>query len=98
MSLYDALLDARPSPVVALNRAIAVGFRDGYDAGLSELATIDGLDGYALLPAARADFLRRLGRHHEAGHAYGQAIGLSPDGSPERRLLERRRAEVAGPG
>ncbi len=96
MPLYDALLVARPSPVVALNRAIAVGFRDGYDVGLRELAAVDGLEAYALLPAARADFLRRLGRHRQAADAYRQAVGLSPGGSPERRLLERRLAEVGG--
>ena len=51
--LYDALLVAQPSPVIALNRAIAVGFRDGYDAGLAELRRLaEALDGYHLLPAA----------------------------------------------
>ena len=93
---FDALLLARPSPVIALNRAIAVGFRDGYDAGLRELALLDGLDTYPLLPAARGDFLRRLGRHEEARHAYGEALHLSSDGTPERRLLERRLVEVGG--
>jgi RNA polymerase sigma-70 factor (ECF subfamily) len=94
--LFDALLLVRPSPVIALNRAIAVGFRDGYDAGLGELAVLDGLDAYPLLPAARGDFLRRLGRHQEARHAYRDALGLTRDGTPERRLLERRLAEVGG--
>jgi RNA polymerase sigma-70 factor (ECF subfamily) len=94
--LFDALLLVRPSPVTALNRAIAVGFRDGYDAGLGELAVLDGLDAYPLLPAARGDFLRRLGRHQEARHAYRDALGLTRDGTPERRLLERRLAEVGG--
>ena len=59
---YDALLTAQPSPVVALNRAIAIGFRDGPEAGLAELDRVGAapeLDGYYLLPAARADFLRR---------------------------------------
>jgi len=96
VSLFDALLLARPSPVIALNRAIAVGFRDGYDAGLCELALLDGLDGYPLLPAARGDFLRRLGRHQEARHAYGEALSLTRDGTPEHRLLERRLLEVGG--
>jgi RNA polymerase sigma-70 factor (ECF subfamily) len=96
VSLFDDLLLARPSSVIALNRAIAVGFRDGYDAGLSELALLDGLDSYALLPAARGDFLRRLGRRQEARHAYGEALNLSRDGTPERRLLERRLVEVGG--
>ena len=94
--LFDALLLVRPSPVIALNRAIAVGFRDGYDAGLGELAVLDGLDGYPLLPAARGDFLRRLGRHQEAGQAYRDALALTQDGTPERRLLERRLVEVGG--
>jgi RNA polymerase sigma-70 factor (ECF subfamily) len=94
--LFDALLLVRPSPVIALNRAIAVGFRDGYDAGLGELAVLDGLDAYPLLPAARGDFLRRLGRHQEARHAYRDALGLTREGTPERRLLERRLVEVGG--
>ena len=94
--LFDALLLVRPSPVIALNRAIAVGFRDGYDAGLGELAVLDGLDAYPLLPAARGDFLRRLGRHQEARRAYRDALGLTREGTPERRLLERRLIEVGG--
>jgi RNA polymerase sigma-70 factor (ECF subfamily) len=96
VGLFDALLVARPSPVIALNRAIAVGFRDGYDAGLSELASLDGLDSYALLPAARGDFLRRLGRQEEARHAYREALRLTRADTPERRPLERRLAEVGG--
>jgi RNA polymerase sigma-70 factor, ECF subfamily len=87
--LFDALLLVRPSPVIALNRAIAVRFRDVYDAGLGQLAVLDGLDAYPSLPAARGDFLRRLGRHQEAGHAYREAMRLTQDGTPERRLLER---------
>ena len=94
--LFDALLLVRPSPVIALNRAIAVGFRDGYDAGLGELAVLDGLDTYPLLPAARGDFLRRLGRCQEARHAYRVALDLTREGTPERRLLERRLVEVGG--
>jgi RNA polymerase sigma-70 factor (ECF subfamily) len=90
--LYDALLVAQPSPVIALNRAIAIGFRDGYDAGLAELDALDGpaLAGYYLLPAARADFLRRLGRSDEAQRAYGTALRLTPPHQPEWRLLQRR--------
>jgi RNA polymerase sigma-70 factor (ECF subfamily) len=94
VTLFDALLVARPSPVIELNRAIAVGFRDGYAAGLRALDALSGLDGYAFLPAARGDFLRRLGRAREARSAYGEAVALSRDGSPERRLLERRLAEL----
>jgi RNA polymerase sigma-70 factor (ECF subfamily) len=78
--------------VIALNRAIAVGFRDGYDAGLAELDALDGaaLAGYYLLPAARADFLRRLGRSDEAQRAYETALRLTPPHQPEWRLLQRR--------
>ena len=96
VALYDALLAAQPSPVIALNRAIAVGFRDGYEAGLAELDALDAtaLAGYYLLPSARADFLRRLGRTDEAQRAYLAAIHLAPAGQPERRLLQRRLTEL----
>ncbi len=94
--LYDALLLALPSPVVGLNRAVAVGFRDGYESGLAALAALDaaGLAGYYLLPAARADFLRRLGRNDEARRAYQAALHLSRAGEPEWRLLQRRLTEL----
>jgi RNA polymerase sigma-70 factor (ECF subfamily) len=94
--LYDALLAVHPSPVVALNRAIAVGFRDGWDAGLAELDAVDArrLSSYYLLPAARADFLRRLGRHDDAAREYRIAADLAPPGGPEQRLLHRRLAEL----
>jgi RNA polymerase sigma-70 factor (ECF subfamily) len=90
--LYDALLVVHPSPVVALNRAIAVGFRDGWSAGLAELDAIDArrLSSYYLLPAARADFLRRLERTVEAAREYRIAADLAPPGGPEQRLLQRR--------
>jgi RNA polymerase sigma-70 factor, ECF subfamily len=95
VTLYDALLAAQPSPVVALNRAVAVGFRDGWPAGLAALDALDrsALAGYYLLPAARADFLRRLGRAGEARDAYLAALDLAP-APPERRLLQRRLAEL----
>jgi RNA polymerase sigma-70 factor (ECF subfamily) len=82
--------------VVALNRAIAVGFRDGYRHGLAALDALDAkaLAGYYLLPAARADFLRRLGRNDQARRAYLLALELVPAGQPEQRLLQRRLAEV----
>ena len=89
---YDALLTAQPSPVVALNRAIAIGFRDGPEAGLAELdlvAAAPGLDGYYLLPAARADFLRRQGRADDAAAAYDAALALAPT-ERDRRFLRRR--------
>jgi RNA polymerase sigma-70 factor, ECF subfamily len=97
-AFYDQLLDSYTSPVVALNRAIAIGFRDGPEAGLDALSELEGsgrLDGYHLLPAARADFLRRAGRCAEAVDAYRRALDLVR--SPvERRFLERRLHEVLG--
>jgi RNA polymerase sigma-70 factor (ECF subfamily) len=95
--LYDALLAAQPSPVIAMNRAIALGFRDGYPAGLAALDELDSpaLASYYLLPAARADFLRRLGRTKPARQAYLAALSLAPESQPEQRLLRRRLAEVS---
>lgn len=93
---YDALIAAQPSPVIALNRAIAIGFRDGPSAGLGELdlLTADSqLVGYHLLPAARADFLRRLDRIDDAAVAYRQACDLAPTVA-DRRFLLRRLAEL----
>src|SRR3954465_11336116 len=72
---FDALIDLHSSPVIALNRAIAVGFRDGPDAGLALLADLEAdgdLESYPLLPAIRADFLRRANRPKEATAAYRQ--------------------------
>ncbi|HET9422730.1 MAG TPA: RNA polymerase sigma factor [Nocardioides sp.] len=92
--LYDALAEAQPSPVIDLNRAIASGFLNGFEAGLDAMDGLDeALAGYYLLPAARGDFLRRLGRLDEARTAYTAALGLAP-GEAERRLLERRLAEL----
>lgn len=93
---YDALLALRPSPVVALNRAVAVGFRDGAEAGLTALTdavAAGGLDGYALLPAVRADLQRRAGRPSAAAAEYRVAIQRAGTG-PERRLLQRRLDEL----
>ncbi len=96
MGLYDVLLDIDPSPVVELNRAVAVAMRDGPDAGL---ALIDGILGrgelgdYHLAHAARADLCRRLGRAAEARDSYKTALALVRQG-PERRFLERRLAEL----
>lgn len=94
---YDALLALQPSPVVALNRAIAVGFRDGPGAGLRAVAEISGagpLMGYHLLSATRADLLRRVGSVDEAAIQYREAIGLVRTDA-ERRFLERRLREVS---
>jgi RNA polymerase sigma-70 factor (ECF subfamily) len=94
--LYAVLLRLHPSPVVALNRAAAVGMADGPEQGLRLLAELEAggaLGGYHLLPAARADLLRRLGRLAEAAAAYDAALALSPS-DVERRYLERRKSEV----
>jgi RNA polymerase sigma-70 factor (ECF subfamily) len=96
VSGYDALLEVQPSPVAAFNRAVALGFRDGPEAGLDALADVEGaagLAGYHLLPAARADLLRRAGRTGEAAIAYREALRLVRT-APERRFLERRVREV----
>ncbi|CAN5147822.1 sigma-70 family RNA polymerase sigma factor [soil metagenome] len=91
---YDDLAQLDPSPVIAFNRAIAWGIAEGPEVGLHRLDLIaDRLEGYYLLPAARADFLRRLGRRREAAEQYERALGLAPS-EPETRFLERRLAEV----
>jgi RNA polymerase sigma-70 factor (ECF subfamily) len=98
VALYDLLADVAPSPVVALNRAVAVAMRDGPAAGLELLDTLaadERLRGYHLLPAARADLMRRLGRRAEAAAAYREALTLVGN-EPERAYLARRLAEVQG--
>ncbi|OXM69708.1 RNA polymerase subunit sigma-24 [Amycolatopsis vastitatis] len=90
--LYDELRKFVPSAVVELNRAIAVGMADGPEAGLALLDELP-LEGYHLLPATRADFLRRLGRHAEAAHWYAHARDLAGTDA-ERTYLTRRISEV----
>jgi RNA polymerase sigma-70 factor (ECF subfamily) len=93
--LYGRLFAMMPTPVVALNRAVAVAMADGPAAGLALVDALDGsgaLDGYHLLAATRADFLRRLGRHEDARDAYRRALDLVTSES-ERRYLTRRLAE-----
>jgi RNA polymerase sigma-70 factor (ECF subfamily) len=95
--LYDALLQAEPSPVVELNRAVAVAMRDGPETGLALVDAIlarGDLKEYRLAHAARADFCRRLGRSSEARAAYERALALTRQ-EPERRFLERRLAELS---
>ena len=96
VGLYDLLASGDSSPVIALNRAVAVAMRDGPAAGL---ALIDGiLDGgdlkdYRLAHAARAELCRRLGRTADARASFERALSLSRQ-EPERRFLQRRLAEL----
>lgn len=97
VGLYGILGRIQPSPVVELNRAVAVAMAEGPAAGLAlvEALLAEGaLEGYHLAHSARADFLRRLGRREEAQDAYGQALKLVRQ-EPERRFLERRIRELA---
>ncbi len=96
--LYDELNQVAPSPVVVLNRAVAVAMADGPSAGLAIVDEVEGsgaLAGYHLLPATRADLLRRLGRGSEAAGAYREALTLASTDS-ERAYLARRLAELSG--
>ncbi len=96
LRLYDLLVRAQPSPVVSLNRAVAVAMVEGPTSGLASIDALaaDGdLDSYYLLHAARADLLRRLGRNAEAAHSYERALELVTHDS-ERRFLHRRLREV----
>jgi RNA polymerase sigma-70 factor (ECF subfamily) len=98
VGLYDLLLRAAPSPVIELNRAVAVAMRDGPSAGL---AVVDGILGrgdlgdYRFAHAARADLCRRLGRTADARASYERALTLTRQ-EPERRFIERRLAELSG--
>nr|PZN66291.1 MAG: RNA polymerase sigma factor [Sphaerobacter thermophilus] len=95
---YDLLAQFEPSPVVELNRAVAVAMRDGPEAGLALIDAIlerGDLTGYHLAYSARADLCRRLGRTADARAAYEQALALTQQ-EPERRFLERRLRELAG--
>ncbi|HSF66802.1 MAG TPA: RNA polymerase sigma factor [Nitrospiraceae bacterium] len=96
VALYDLLVQAEPSPVVELNRAVAVAMRDGPLAGLElvdEILTRGDLDTYHLAHAARADLCRRLGRTKEARSSYQRALSLTRQ-EPERRFLEKRLSEL----
>jgi RNA polymerase sigma-70 factor (ECF subfamily) len=96
LRLYDLLERAQPSPVVSLNRAVALAMAEGPRLGLAlidELAAASHLENYHLLHAARADLLRRLGSPAEAARSYERALALATNDS-ERRFLERRLREV----
>lgn len=97
-ALYGALAVASPSPVVELNRAVAIAMADGPDVGLALVDRIDAsgeLDGYPYLHAARADLLRRLGRADEAVRAYRRALELTSNDT-EQSFLQRRIHELSG--
>jgi RNA polymerase sigma-70 factor (ECF subfamily) len=99
VTLYDALSELMPSPIVSLNRAVAIGMARGPGPALElidELITSGELDDYHLLHAARADMLRRLGSHDEAAASYEAALKLAVNDG-ERRFLERRLREVTTP-
>jgi RNA polymerase sigma-70 factor (ECF subfamily) len=96
VALYDLLVQAEPSPVIELNRAVAVAMRDGPAAGLALIDAIlqsGNLSDYHLAHAARADLCRRLGRIAEARASYEKALNLAEQ-EPERRFLERRLVEL----
>jgi len=96
VALYELLLRVQPSPVVELNHAAAVAMAEGPAAGLALLHTLEAkaeLRDYYLLPAARADLLRRLQRWREAAEAYRAALALAPS-EPARKFLSRRLAEM----
>ena len=97
VTLYDLLFQAHPSPIIELNRAVAVAMRDGPIAGLNlinETFAQGELGNYHLAHAARADLCRRLGRTAEARASYKRALSLTQQ-EPERRFLERRLSELA---
>jgi len=99
VALYDLLFELEPTPVVELNRAVAVAMRSGPDAGLAAIDTIlarGELTGYHLAHAARADLCRRLGLRDEAAMAYRRALELAQQ-EPERRFLRRRLMELDAP-
>ena len=91
VALYDHLMAIAPTPVVALNRAVALAELDGAEAGLAIIESLD-LDDYYLLHASRADLLRRAGRAGEAATAYGQAAARAPTDAERVFLLDQERA------
>jgi RNA polymerase sigma-70 factor (ECF subfamily) len=93
--LYGMLAAIDPSPVVALNRAVAIAEAEGAEQGLELVDAIEGLGAYHLWHAARAELLGRLGRRADAAAAYADALRLTSNDA-ERRFLERRRAGLAG--
>lgn len=98
LGYYDVLLTMNPSPIVGLNRAVAVSFVHGAKKAMAELSRVKGLESletYYLLPATKAELLRRQGEHEKALTFYTRALRLVRT-APERRFLERRVAECKG--
>jgi RNA polymerase sigma-70 factor (ECF subfamily) len=96
IGLYDVLARLDPSPIIALNRAVAVAMRDGPEIALQEVVSLlKELDGYHLAHAVHADLCRRLGRKKEAIASYRKALSMSRQ-EPERRFLERRIVDLEG--
>ena len=97
--LYSVLMRVRPSPVVALNRAVSIAMAEGPEQGLAIIGQLEAsgeLDQYHLMWAAKADLLRRIGMFAESGRAYRRALELVRSG-PERRFIEKRLSEVESP-
>ncbi len=92
--LYGRLAELDPSPIVELNRAVAIALSGRVEAGLALMSRLYALEGYHLLHAARADLLRRLERREEAAREYRRALELSAN-EAESRYLERRLLEVS---
>jgi len=96
VALYDGLAELSPSPIVELNRAVAVGMADGPAAGLElvdALVREPSLKAYHLLPAVRGDLLAKLGRHEEAASEFARAASLTRNVPERNLLLDRARAE-----
>jgi RNA polymerase sigma-70 factor (ECF subfamily) len=94
VELYDRLAELDPSPVVRLNRAVAIALAGEPEDGLTLIDELEGLEGYQLLHSARADLLRRSGRREESAASYRRALELTAN-EAERRYLERRLLEVS---
>ena len=97
VSLYDALLEIEPSPVIELNRAVAVAMRDGPEAGLrliDAILTRGDLSDYHLVYSARAELCRRIGRNEDAKASYERALSLVHL-EPEKRFLAKRMKELS---
>ena len=96
LSWYEVLLRVLDTPVVRLNRAVAVGELHGPEAGLAELAAVAGIEDYPLAHAARGELLARLGRDDEAAAAYRTALGLPQNAAQRAHLRARLAALVRG--